>query len=82
MQDLAITQIMPDLIEIRKENTLYADILETLLANPYISYQGIGDIFGISKQLVDYDLRKLASRFNWLRAYLDLKNASHHRGRP
>ena len=81
LSDLAITRIMPDLVQLRKENAKQADIVQFLLANPEISYSDIGKQFNISKPTLIWHWKRLQAKFFWLKNYLEIKNENYNRNR-
>lgn len=72
--ELAITVIMPDLLEIMDTSVNKALLVMRFLANPYASYTELGEQCGISKQRVAVILHGLARNHQWLAALLKLHN--------
>lgn len=73
--DLAITRIMPDLLELEQSNHRKATLVMWLLADPYASYSELGSIMGYSKQRVHVVLHELAGRYGWLARLLEIRDA-------
>lgn len=74
LSELAITTIMPDLIELQGHNVRKATLVMRLLANPYASYSELGEAMGFSKQRVAVILHELKGRYKWLERLLELHN--------
>ena len=74
MGEMAITVIMPDLIEMTEAAPRKAMLVMRLLADPYASYSELGREMGYSKQRTAYILGELAGKYGWLRRLLDLHN--------
>jgi hypothetical protein len=72
--DLAITRIMPDLLEMICHNQRKAMLVMRLLADPYASYSELGSIMGYSKQRVHVVLHELSTRYDWLERLLEIRN--------
>jgi hypothetical protein len=72
--DLAITRIMPDLLELEQNNHRKAMLVMRLLADPFASYSELGSIMGYSKQRVHVVLHELAGRYDWLARFLEMRN--------
>ena len=72
--ELAITVIMPDLLEMLERNPRKARLVMLLLADPYASYSELGEKMGYSKQRTSVILHELSGRYDWLRRVLTLHN--------
>ena len=73
-QELAITTIMPDLIEMMDANAKKARLVMLLLADPYASYADLGERMGYSKQRVHVILNEMSKKYGWLARLLMLHN--------
>lgn len=74
LSELAITTIMPDLLELLEKNVRKARLVMLLLADPYASYADLGAKMGFSKQRVGVILHELSGRYKWLERLLELHN--------
>ena len=72
--DLAITRIMPDLLELEQNNHRKAMLVMRLLADPLASYSELGEMMGYSKQRVHFVLHELAERYDWLERFLEMRS--------
>ena len=72
--DLAITRIMPDILELEQNNHRKAMLVMRLLADPLASYSELGEMMGYSKQRVYVVLHELAERYDWLARFLEMRN--------
>ena len=60
--ELAITRIIPDVLELLQKNQSKALLVMRLLADPLASYSELGEMMGYSKQRVHFALTELARR--------------------
>lgn len=79
-KNFGIVQIAKDLIEIRKKSPLQADILLSLLANPFSSYNTIAQLHHVTKQDVHYNLKQM-KKYMWVEDLLQIKNENYNRNR-
>lgn len=74
LSELAITTIMPDLLDLLEHNERKARLVMLLLANPYASYSDLGERMGYSKQRCHVILNEMAKKYGWLARLLMLHN--------
>ena len=72
--ELAITRIIPDVLELLQKNQSKALLVMRLLADPLASYSELGEMMGYSKQRVHFVLRELAKRYGWVDRLLAVRN--------
>ena len=72
--ELAITRIIPDVLELLQKNQSKALLVMRLLADPLASYSELGEMMGYSKQRVHFVLHELAERYDWLARFLGMRN--------
>lgn len=72
--ELAITRIIPDVLELLQKNQSKALLLMRLLADPLASYSELGEMMGYSKQRVHFVLKELAKRYTWVDRLLAVRN--------
>lgn len=73
IEELAITRIIGDLIQIKQKSERAFSIVLAFVANPMQSYKQIADAFGISKQRVNYILQQYSQNYVWLKNLLQIK---------
>lgn len=72
--ELAITRIIPDVLELLQKNQSKALLVMRLLADPLASYTELGAMMGYSKQRVHFVLKELAKRYVWIDRLLAVRN--------
>ena len=72
--ELAITRIIPDVLELLQKNQSKALLVMHLLADPLASYSELGEMMGYSKQRVHFVLKELARRYVWVDRLLAVRN--------
>ena len=72
--ELAITRIIPDVLELLQKNQSKALLLMRLLADPLASYSELGEMMGYSKQRVHFVLKELSKRYVWVDRLLAVRN--------
>ena len=72
--ELAITRIIPDVMELLQKNQSKALLVMRLLADPLASYSALGEMMGYSKQRVHIVLKELAKRYTWVDRLLAVRN--------
>ena len=72
--ELAITRIIPDVLELLQKNQSKALLVMRLLADPLASYTELGEMMGYSKQRVHFVLKELAQRYTWVDRLLAVRN--------
>ena len=73
IEQLAITRILNDLIEVKTQSQPCFIVLLAFTANPLLSYKEIADQLGITKQRVYYVVSEYAKRYKWLENLLKIK---------
>lgn len=73
IDELAITKILNDLIQIRSESEVSYIVIMFFVANPLLSYSEIGQEFDISKQRVYSIIKEYADKYVWLSNLLKIK---------
>ena len=81
-QEMAVTVIMRDLIEIRHRSPRHADIIEYAVASPFCSYEELAQIGGVSKQAIFYQMRKYARSYPWIAGLIRIRSIQNTRGVP
>lgn len=72
--ELAITRIIPDVLELLQKNQSKALLVMRLLADPLASYSELGEMMGYSKQRVHFVLKELSKRYVWIDRLLAVRN--------
>ena len=72
--ELAITRIIPDVLELLQKNQSKALLVMHLLADPLASYSELGEMMGYSKQRVHFVLKELSKRYVWVDRLLAVRN--------
>ena len=72
--ELAITRIIPDVLELLQKNQSKALLVMRLLADPLASYSELGEMMGYSKQRVHFVLKELSKRYVWVDRLLAVRN--------
>lgn len=72
-RDLAISKILQDLILIRRESSLHADVITEATARPLSSYQEIADASGIARSSVYFILCRYAEDYTWIRGVMKIR---------
>lgn len=72
--ELAITRIIPDVLELLQKNQSKALLVMRLLADPLASYSELGEMMGYSKQRVHFVLKELSRRYGWVDRLLAVRN--------
>ena len=72
--ELAITRIIPDVLELLQKNQSKALLVMRLLADPLASYSELGEMMGYSKQRVHFVLKELSRRYVWVDRLLAVRN--------
>ena len=72
--ELAITRIIPDVLELLQKNQSKALLVLRLLADPLASYSELGEMMGYSKQRVHFVLKELSRRYVWVDRLLAVRN--------
>ena len=72
--ELAITRIIPDVLELLQKNQSKALLVMRLLADPLASYSELGEMMGYSKQRVHFVLKELSKRYGWVDRLLAVRN--------
>ena len=72
--ELAITRIIPDVLELLQKNQSKALLVMRLLADPLASYSELGEMMGYSKQRVHFVLKELSRRYTWVDRLLAVRN--------
>lgn len=72
--ELAITRIIPDVLELLQKNQSKALLVMRLLADPLASYSELGEMMGYSKQRVHFVLKELSKRYTWVDRLLAVRN--------
>ena len=72
--ELAITRIIPDVLELLQKNQSKALLVMRLLADPLASYSELGEMMGYSKQRVHFVLKELSRRYVWVDRLLAARN--------
>ena len=72
--ELAITRIIPDVLELLQKNQSKALLVMRLLADPLASYSELGEMMGYSKQRVHFILKELSKRYTWVDRLLAVRN--------
>ena len=72
--ELAITRIIPDVLELLQNNQSKALLVMRLLADPLASYSELGEMMGYSKQRVHFVLKELSRRYTWVDRLLAVRN--------
>ena len=72
--ELAITRIIPDVLDLLQKNQSKALLVMRLLADPLASYSELGEMMGYSKQRVHFVLKELAKRYGWVDRLLAVRN--------
>ena len=72
--ELAITRIIPDVLELLQKNQSKALLVMRVLAGPLASYTELGEMMGYSKQRVHFVLKELAKRYVWIDRLLAVRN--------
>ena len=72
--ELAITRIIPDVLELLQKNQSKALLVMRLLADPLASYTELGEMMGYSKQRVHIVLKELSKRYVWVDRLLAVRN--------
>lgn len=73
IDQLAITKILNDLMQIRNESEVSYIVIMFFTANPLLSYSQIGEQFDISKQRVYSIIKEYADKYVWLANLLKIK---------
>lgn len=81
-QEMAVTVIMRDLIEIRRRSPRHADIIEYAVASPFCSYEELAHIGGVSKQAIYSTLDRMGNRYSWIMGLASIKAQVNRRGLP
>lgn len=81
-QEMAVTVIMRDLIEIRRRSPRHADIIEYAVASPFCSYEELAHIGGVSKQAIFSQMRKYARSYPWIAGLIRIRSIQNTRGVP
>lgn len=69
--ELAVTVIMPDLLDLLGRAPRKAILLMRLLAEPTATYERLGGAMGYSKQRAHVIVRELSEGLPWVRALLE-----------
>ena len=72
--ELAITRIIPDVLELLQKNQSKALLVMRLLADPLASYSELREMMGYSKQRVHFVLKELSKRYTWVDRLLAVRN--------
>lgn len=72
--ELAVTRIIPDVLELLQKNQSKALLVMRLLADPLASYSELGEMMGYSKQRVHFVLKELSKRYVWVDRLLAVRN--------
>ena len=75
IEQLAVTRILNDLLQIRKKNDKIANIIEYFVANNNLSYSEVAQQFGCSKQYIHQTLAKYCKDYYWLNNLYLVKGA-------
>jgi hypothetical protein len=81
-QEMAVTVIMRDLIEIRRRSPRHADIIEYAVASPFCSYEELARIGEVSKQAIFSQMRKYARSYPWIAGLIRIRSIQNTRGVP
>lgn len=81
-QEMAVTVIMRDLIEIRRRSPRHADIIEYAVASPFCSYEELAQKGGVSKQAIFSQMRKYARSYPWIAGLVRIRSIQNTRGVP
>ena len=73
LKQFAITGIAPDLIAILMYSPKRLQLILSLLADPYASFNELGNKVGLSKQRVYVILWEEAKKIPWLQSLLEMK---------
>lgn len=73
INQLAITKILNDLIQIKLHNDKKFDIISTFVANPLLSFQQLSSIFGYTRQRLYQIIAEEAENYIWLKNLLIIK---------
>ena len=75
IEQLAVTRVLNDLLQIRKKNDKIANIIEYFVANNNLSYSEVAQQFGCSKQYIHQTLSKYCKDYYWLNNLYLVKGA-------
>ena len=81
-QELAVTRILKDLIEIRKHSPRHADLLTDAAGLPFSSYEELGDRHRITKQGVYSIMKRYAKSYGWIEGIMQIRAIRNTRGVP
>lgn len=73
IEELAVTKILNDLLEIKLENDKAFVIIAFFVANPMLSYSQIATEYGLTKQRIHQIVNQYADRFTWLKNLIAIK---------
>lgn len=81
-QEMAVTTIMRDLIEIRRRAPHHADVIEYAVASPFCSYEELARVGEVSKQAIFSQMRKYARSYPWIAGLIQIRSIQNTRGVP
>ena len=75
IEELAITRILNDIIEIRQQSEIGFIVILAFTANPMLSYKQLATQFGITKQRVYTIVSAYAKKYKWIDNLLKIKGS-------
>lgn len=73
IDQLAVTKILNDLLQIKMQNDKAFVIITFFVANPMLSYSQIATEYGLTKQRIHQIVNQYADRFRWLKNLITIK---------
>lgn len=75
IEELAITKVLNDLLEIKSISDKDFVIITFFVANPMLSYSDIASEYGLTKQRIHQIVNEYATKYTWLNNLIKIKGA-------